>query len=526
MAQPTNTRIFPVLVRGTLREDMLTSFRVGARALIDPATAQPFSEAAIAAATAKGSPQYIEADGLDLVLQLEQQRALWLADQVQQGRAGTKFLHDMHAPMWGLSYLPAAGGSGVVTAGGAPGTTFLGSTTLGSSTAAVAADESGRRYQVLYTAAILVGQTSVPLDLLAIDTGEQTNLPAGSVLKWTDNVPLGANPQFSVSSQFTGGVEAETDAQFVRRLERRSRHKAGSGNRAELCAWAEAFSASVDVCFAYSCILYAGTALLVALQKRASNVRGPAGRIPSAGLLAELTAYLVPPGSPIVPDLGLLLVAPPRGTPSNMVLSLSMPVGTDAGWADFQPWPTQTAGAAVTVTAVTDQQHFQIQCAVGLPLGVTRPSLMIWDSATSSFEHLDVQIVLLNSGTTYDVILNTAPALTLTTGIRVSPWTELAPTIADTIQEYFDALGPGEVIDVSSTSTDPRRARAYRFVVPNEEYPYRAGTGITNDLQEALVGSFVDGLLESVSVAVPAIPADPALGPGLLVAGEMMISPL
>lgn len=524
----SSARIFPTVQRGTLREDALTSFRVGARQLINPRTNAPWTNAEIAATTAKGSPRYIDADALDLVLQLEQSRGLYLADQVRQDRASTKWLTDFHGPMWGLTYLPSAGGSGLVSAPCAPSTTYFGSTTLGAPTASVAADTAGNSYQVLFQVTSPSDGTPAALTLAALSGGEDTNLAAGAILTWSTNVPLGAAPTATVAAQFRGGVGAETDAQFVRRLQRRTRHKAGSGNRSELCAWAEAFSTSIDVTFAYSAILYAGTGLLVPVAKRASNVRGPLGRIPSVALLAGLTGYLVPPGSPVVPDFALLWTAPPVATPSDMAITLSMPLGNDAGWADFQPWPMLANGvpAAVGINILSNQTHFQVNNAGPLPIGVTQPKLMAWDAATSTFEQLNVTSVTFVSGTLFNVVLASAPSMTLALGTSISPWTELAPTIADTIELYFDGLGPGEVIDVSSTSVDPRRSRAYRFVVPNEEYPYRAGAGVTSYLQDALVGSFIDGLLYAVSVAVPPIPADPTTGPGLLVAGNLGVYPM
>jgi len=522
----TNDRIFPTRLRGELREDMLTSFRVGARKLVDPRTGQPFTDAEIAAATAKQSPKYIEADGLDLVLQLEQARALWLADQVQQNRASTKFLTDFHGPTWGLSYLPASGGSGDVTAPCAPGSTFLGSTTLGSATAAVARDQAGKSYQVLYTATSALDGSPATLTLAALDGGEDTNLAVNAELQWSLNAPIGVQGPAKVATQFLGGTSKETDAQFVRRLQRRIRHKGGSGNRGELCAWAEAYSNALDVAFAYSSILYAGTGLIVPLLKRASNVRGPNGRIPGLALLAQLTAYLVPPASPVVPDLGLLWVAPPVATSTDFVISLAMPTGTDAGYADPNPWPVQAGGIAVSITALTNQTHFQIQCNTGLPLGVTAPKMMVWNIDDSSFEQLNVTSVTLSGGITYDVVLGSAPSATLSVGAFLSPYSALADTTADTVQTYFDDLGPGEVVDVSGTSIDPRRARGYRFIVPNEAYPSRAGAKVISYLEEALVGSFVDGKLESASMETPTVPTDPLDGPGLLVAGKVMLSPL
>lgn len=112
---------------------------------------------------------------------------------------------------------------------------------------------------------------------------------------------------------------------------------------------------------------------------------------------------------------------------------------------------------------------------------------MAWNVSSSSFFQLDVASVTLVSGSTYNVVLNTAPSTTLLLGMSISPYAKLNDSIALAAQAYMDELGPGEVIDVSSNSTDPRRGRAWRFVPPNEEYPQRAGSNIISVLQDALL---------------------------------------
>jgi hypothetical protein len=137
---------------------------------------------------------------------------------------------------------------------------------------------------------------------------------------------------------------------------------------------------------------------------------------------------------------------------------------------------------------------------------------MVFDAARSRFEELDVLSVTAAGGDAFDVVLNTAPSVTLATGQFVSPWTELAPTIGATIEAYFDDLGPGEVIDLTD---DDRAHRAFRHPRTSEQSPARAGSGVLVFLEDALGAVIADATLDYISSNAPPLPTDPADGPFL-----------
>jgi hypothetical protein len=85
-------REFAVFQRGEVRELELALFRNALRSQTNPDTGATFTEEEIAVATAKGSKKWVEADADDIVALTDQQRALWLADQVRIDRAGTSWL--------------------------------------------------------------------------------------------------------------------------------------------------------------------------------------------------------------------------------------------------------------------------------------------------------------------------------------------------------------------------------------------------------------------------------------------------
>jgi hypothetical protein len=312
-------------------------------------------------------------------------------------------------------------------------------------------------------------------------------------------------------------------AQFAARLLSRIRHKPASGNDAHMRAWARKATNAVEDAFIYACAMHAGTSLVAVTQKRA-GVAGPLARIASVGTIQDVRSYLTPPNTPVVPKGPLVLAVGCVSQSCNLTLGMSMPVSRDGGWKDSVPWPEQN-GDWCDVTGVTSQTQFAITRAsgsAGLPTGVTAPSLMLWNESTSTFESLDVQSVTAAGGDVFNVVLNTAPAMTIATGQIVSPDTERRTLIAQTLEDYFDGLGPGEVLDLA---TDTRAHRAYRFPEPGEEYQQRAGSLVLSDLHDALGGTLSASAVEVIANEAPAVPTSPTTGPTLVVLGKIGIYP-
>ncbi len=516
-------REYATVRRGETREAYLRDFREGLRQLTDPETHQPFTDDVLRRVTARGSRFYREADATDLILLGVQKKDEFLAQQIRIDRAGSGFLRAYHAPLWGESFLEAFGGSGQVSAHGAAGTVWQGSTLLGDPFA-VSGTEGARRYQVI-TSATADSSGNATLTLRAIDGGDETNPVVGTAITWT-NPPPGSDPTcIVVGADFTGGIDAETDAAFAKRLMDRIRHKPASGNWSHLRAFARAASVSVDDAFVYSCAFYAGSELVALTAKRGATL-GPLGRIPSFGTLAAVTAMLVPPGSPIVPGRAHVVVVPVVSQASDVVVTLTQPFDSDAGWADLSPFPPVNGTAAVAITSLVSQVDFTITASgTGLlPQGVAGPlagvSLMVWNALTSTFESLSVQFVTDNGGSNYRVQLSAPPSKTLAIGDWISPDMLRRATLAAGAGEYFDSLGPGEVINLT---TDDRAVRAFRNPQPSEEAPARAGQGILQYLSDALGAPVSDAALASISLSTPSLPTDPVNGPRLLTLGRFAV---
>lgn len=539
---------FSTFRRGYIRDEIiLASFRNSLRNLINRATGAAYTEDEIALATQPGTKYYLEADSIDLLSQAMQAKARWMANQTVPHRANTAMLENVHGPLWigEDSRLPAVGGGGVVSAPATVGAIFPGSTELDSPTAAIATDPNGARYQVLYTTTTGDGGTA-PLLMKGIDTGYETNIPAGTVLTWSQNQPIGAEPSFTLGIPFSGGAPIESDAEYADRIESIIRYRPGAGNSAHFMAWTREVEVSVEYGFVYPTFQYPGSVMVSVTQKRSSakeidNINGISYKGPNArtslseATLNAITRYIVPPYSQIVPEDWYVVVTRPTPQPSDCVIQLHMGLGTNGGWYDRVPWPNPSdAEPEETVIAmVSDQTHFTVTVDAndylpgmtgdGTLTGNAVPNIMVWDDETSRFEQLQV-LSITKSGTSVSITLSTEPThVTLTTGMRISPYTELKDLVSAGAEQYFDELGPGELFDVT---TDPRGPRASRYPPRIEIYPSHAGQSILNRITDQLGPLAPDGHVVSMSYNEPDYPDDVINGPNMLTLGHLTIYPL
>lgn len=524
MARPDERR-FVLFSRGHVRDNIILAvLRDGLREMVNPDTGEVFTEDEIARITQDGGRYFLEADGIDLFGQATQSRASWFVDQVFPRRASSAYLTGVHQPLWlPEGKLEEEGGSGTVLALASPGVIWTGSSELGDASARVARDSAGNRYQVVVTATT-PADGEVTLTLRGIDGGSDTNPVIDAILRW-DNAPSGAEPECTVTTNFSGGINAETDAEFANRIEDAQRYRPGAGNRAHFRAWAREASASIEVAFVYACALNAGSVVVCVLQKR-GTATGPTARIPSIGTLTDATAYLSPPNSPVVPGNVHVLVVVPVSQPSDVSLRLGLQPGAGGGWADLSPWPRATDDYPIAeITTLTSQTVFRITTDSEVPFdlpasGSTLPQLMVWNSTTSRFEQLSISTITLSSTDVYEITLAAAPTFTIALGDAISPYTDQNEAVAESVEAYFDALGPGELVDLSTSLVGHR---AYRFPRAAQEYAYKLNQRIVGDMLEALGGAAGDVELANATVTTPTVPTSPTTGPSLITLGQLGI---
>jgi hypothetical protein len=528
-------RQFATFRRGQIRDDIILGvYRSSLAAMVNPVTGAVFTADEILRATQPGSRFYIEADAIDLYGMSLQSRGALLADQVDASRANTRFLEGYHAKQWigDDARLPAVGGGGTGQFKATTGSIFPGSTTLGDPTAAVATDPNGKRYQVLEEVIVEASDNGiVNLPMRGVDTGVITNIPADTVLTWAANAPLGAEPAGKALANFSGGFDVETDAELAERVAEIIRYRPGNGNAAQFMAWAREASVAVERAFVYPCAMHSGTTMVAILQKR-QGTDGPASRIdPDETTMADAIHYLTPPLSPVVKEGAFVIVVSPTGQSSNMVVRISLGLGRNGGWYDSVPWPNpsdQLEAWEVQVTDVTSQTEFDVETSADLPGGASSlsgddaPQIMIWDEDTSRFERLLVSSIS-KSGDTATITLSEAPTHTIAEGDRISPYTDQLETVAIAAENYFDELGPGEVVDID---TDPRGDRAARFPPPHERYPTRAGQSIVTRIVDALGNVAPDASLVYCSRNEPSLPGQIIDGPYQVILGHLTVLPL
>lgn len=523
MTRPDERR-FVLFERGHVRDNIiLAHWRNQLRTKINPDTGAVFTEDEVLRITQPGSRFYIEADAIDLYGQAVQSRNSFFVDQIFPHSAASSMLQLEHGPLWlPDGYLAASGGSGEVTAKADPGVIFVGSSTIPDPGATWGRDPNGKRYQVLTTRVTPGGGEIDDLVLVGIDGGDDTNLAVGTEISWS-NPPIGAQPTATVSLAFEGGLEQETDADFADRLEDRIRHKPASGNSAHFRAWARQSSNQVETAFVFACAPRAGSVLVCITKKRGSSL-GPLGRFPTLALKTIATAYLVPPNSPVVPAWPSVVATGPQSQPSDLAILLGLRRGANGGWSSARPWPqSSTTYPKAAITSVASQTSFKVATDVApvgtLPLtGGNAPQLMVWNLSKSRFEKLAVTSVAFDSTNLYQVTLSAPPTFTIAPGMVISPYTDRLEVIAESIETYFDALGPGEVV---SLTNDVRATRAFRYPRSSEEYPQRAGAAIITSVLDALGGAAGDGDVAQITETVPDLPANMTDGPKMLTIGDV-----
>lgn len=525
-------REFRVLPRGDIRDRViLGNFRAGLRQLTNPDTGLPFSEEEIARATQPKTRFFIEADAIDSYGQGEQRRALYMADQAQVDRASTAWLENYHAKLWNKPKLPAAGGGGDVTVRGTPGTLVLGSTTIPDPTAYSARDPAGKTYQVLVGGTIDTAGYCI-VKMVAIDTGADTNPQANTTLTWITRDP-GMTAEAVVASDFRGGTPEETDAEQAKRILESLRYREGSGNDAQVRAWARAASSAIEDAFVYPCAFHSGSVLIAIVAKRGTTA-GPVARLPDYATIQTAIQQLTPPGSPSFPSPPTVLVTGVVAAPSNLTLRVALRKGSASGWVDAVPFPSYSASSSPSVASVTSPTVFTmtspgdaalpavagIQTEGGLPFlaDLQAPHLMVWRMATSTFESLRVQKVKCTAPNTFEVTLLSGTSLT--SGDWILPGCGAAAGIAAAVVDYMDRRGPGELV----LDTDERWARCQRFPPTSQEWPTGIGADLAVEVITALGGSSSDAQLVAGSCEV-ARPALIGSGPQMLTLGKLGVFP-
>lgn len=336
-------------------------------------------------------------------------------------------------------------------------------------------DQYGQTYSVD------VGGTYSDGDLVpisAVSTGKGTNLPEGSVLKWSGTSPAYSAPTALVSTGgLVNGADAETNDELRARIFAFFQNPPAAGNWSHCAKVAVESTSRVQAASVYPAVQGAGTVhIAVTASPTATNksrVVAPTvmnGTVEPyvVGILVEHVDVTITSVADVNADLAIGLTLPEAPTAS--------PPGPGGGWLNGTPWPAPDGSSSfrAPVTAVTSTTVFSVEAATAPQAGVTR---IAWLSPTDwKLHRAKVTAVGAPSGGSYPITIDT-PFTGIAVGCLIWPDCQNAQTYVDAVIATFATMGPGE-----KTSNVTLIVRGFRHPRPITAYPYTLGPHFTNAL--------------------------------------------
>lgn len=395
--------------------------------------------------------------------------------------------------------LPASGGSGFIFVKASSGGTSL---VVGDQ---LLHEPSNTTYQVARSKLYADGEKC---QIAGVDTGPETNLEAGAVLKWKSPRP-GCAPKATVAEAngagLTGGRDQETPEEFKARIRRDKANRAASGNDAEYQDdTTKTPGLSIQAPFTYPSILGPGTTCVVFTMKPA---RPGGSRVPNEAQRAQAEAYVV--GQ--MPGDDGAFYADLVEENADVVYKVTWDESA-AGWADVVQWPLYYTGtSAITVQSAASATSFVLRRASGNYSGVTQPvigqSIAFYDRTSGKFKQ---KRILSFTGTgPWTIAVDTSngssdTAYTPEVGQPAMPWSDSLDAIMPKLLSYFDGLGPGEQV---STFYDAGRRQRRQPQAPRE-WPHtltQRGLDDALEIDEVFDGKSVEGDGITPSVGTPGV---------------------
>lgn len=353
------------------------------------------------------------------------------------------------AGIYGVEKRGAASAAGFVTV------TVTGSATIPAEFECVA--PNGKTYRTVGSTLVT---TSGSIEVVATETGADTDQATGTLMQWSDSAIGNLNPVCTVGSgdpiagDISGGNDGDDDEGLRARLLDRLAAPATGGNWSDVKRVAENSTSSVAAAFPYPA------------------VRGPASydiAVTSTGgdrtlstSILSIVASALAGYMPEHTDANVTTVTPEY---VDVVLETVLPLPTNAGgagggWKDATPWPDSTNagdGRPVRVTAVSGNTLTVNATTPNTP--ATGHRFALWDTTARTMKRFTVKSVSGPSGAyviTIDTAVSGALAATDVNGY-VSADCQNLETYAEQWVEQMNGLGPGE--KTSNVDILPRGAR-------------------------------------------------------------------
>lgn len=406
----------------------------------------------------------------------------------------------------GVFKLPAAGGQGFVIV-----VTAVGGSQI------FQGDElkdplSNLRFTVQQTAIYDSNGGNPEVPIVGLDTGESTNLDAGTSLVFTNPRP-GCSPTATVAETssgegLTGGRPEESDDDYRERIKRRRQNPPASGNDAEYQRLVENLaSLTVQKCFTYPAIFGPGS-MAFAFTLR-PGVPGET-RVPN-GVQLNLAYQALLANEPADDGVFPLQLVE---QPLTVVYRVTWSKGAE-NWVDDPRWPPY-ASPKVTIQAAPAPTALTFRVATSGPV-IDPPqvgqTLAVFDRDAGVFRRKRIEsFVTITPGLAWNIVCSAVSGASDTgytplVGQAISPWSDNLDGLVEPTLTFIDGLGPGELF---ATFNDPG-LRQKRSPSNPDSWP----STITNKIIAPILS------LDTISNAVllePSVPFDTPIGtPGVLV---------
>jgi len=379
-------------------------------------------------------------------------------------------------------------------------------------------DPNGLAYTVSIGGPYTSGQ-SIPI--ASTDTGDATNLDAGTVLRWAAPPPYVNTTALVGAGGLTGGIDAEDVEGLRARLLERLQNPPNGTNWASVVAETEKSSTAVQKAFAYPACAGPSTVHVCALRAPTATNKG---RDIDATTLAGTIAPAV---LAAFPEFVEVLVTAGQNWPADLAIGLALPssikaipAGPGGGWLDAQPFPVVASPGYSAVLAVTNSTAFTVPS--DLPPGVG--ASLCWLSR-DDWTLRTAKVVSFTGAGPYAIVVDSA--FTSSNGVDIAPDDFVFPAAermavyVKAVLDGFAKLGPGE-----KTSNISLLPRAYRRPLVSQAWP--------SSLQRAFLRGLTDSGEEVVDVdylfrstTTPPVPSVTiTAGPYIITPAQVGIYPL
>lgn len=369
--------------------------------------------------------------------------------------------------------------------------------------------DSGLRFRCLETRLNWQDGDSVPVG--GIDTGPETDLPAGTRLTWSAPRP-GIGDVATVVEQaggegLTGGRNRADDDEYKALIQESFANPAAAGNDAQIQQEGRKTpGVPFEQVFTYPCILGNGTTAVVGTLKPA---RAGASRIPNDLQRQALEAYIVG----LFPGGDIHLFPTLLEDPVDVSMNVRWARGV-AGWQDTVQWPPRYdvgSGRIVVKDTPTSAAEFELRTDdddyTGVPAPQIGQTIAFYDRDRRRFSRKRIQSV--SGSGPWQIVCNTQLGASDTEytpidGQSACPWSDSLQSLVSPLLTVFSALGPGEMVSNVNFLLDGQRQR--RFPESPTQWPsILANKDLSAVLNTPGVaeGSFVEGVDRATTVGVP-----------------------